>query len=326
MKKIAVLSLVFVLLLSLFACDEKNNDADTTSSNTEVAESQTESEADVSKDESEADVSEDESEADVSEDESETDVSKDESEENPVLLDKLQQFEQGLTEKEINFEKREMDAEAFGAKEGYVYLIGDLTPVFLYRFDKDSEAYKDAVKNNQIKFGTVGLTYDVVFSDDVCIVVPLSISDVTIIAYIETIFGSVTIKSEADVSEDESEADVSQEESEENPALLYKFQQFEQGLTEKEINFEKGEVDAKLYGAEKSYLYIFDDGSAVQLYLFDKDSSAYKVAVNKNELQTSWISAISQAKPVVFNDDICIYFHGTPTAKTEIEAIFNNIK
>ena len=167
MKKIALLSLVFVMLLSLFACGEKNNGTDITpSTSTDATESKAENEATESQDE-------------ATESETEPEVS-------TTQEEKLQQFEQGLTAKGIKFEKIDSEdwedpslsgfASWYGAEKCYSYQLGENYEygyAYVFLFDKESEHYKQSFKENKISYIpeiTGGYSSrDVVFCDDICI-------------------------------------------------------------------------------------------------------------------------------------------------------------
>lgn len=177
MKKIALLSLVFVMLLSLFACGENNNGADTTPST--GAEST-------------------ESKAEATESKAESTESEAEPEESTTQENKLQQFEQGLTDKGIKFNKSESTDNAtwFGAEKCYCYEFGEGAEygyAYVYLFDKESESYKQAVKENKIsylpEYGSS--SKEVIFCDDICIQFCFYNGHLDIKAEIETIFNNI---------------------------------------------------------------------------------------------------------------------------------------
>ena len=109
----------------------------------------------------------------------------------------------------------------------------------------------------------------------------------------------------------------------ENTEKLNKFQQFEKGLTDKNIQFEVTSKAATMVGAKEGYGYSFADETSVEIYLFDTSSDAYKEAFKNNKLN---LVDFGITMDVVFNGDICIYFDGEPTNKSDIQTIFNNIK
>ena len=102
-----------------------------------------------------------------------------------------------------------------------------------------------------------------------------------------------------------------------------KFEQFEQGLRDKNIQFEITQKDATMVGAKEGYGYSFADETSVEIYLFDTSNDAYKDAAKNNKLN---LIDFGITMEVVFNDDICIYFNGEPTNKADIQIIFDNIK
>lgn len=104
---------------------------------------------------------------------------------------------------------------------------------------------------------------------------------------------------------------------------LDKFQQFEKGLSDKQIEFEVVQKMGSMVGAKEGYGYKFNDETSVELYLFDKGSDAYKEATKSNKL---YVESFGIAMRVVFNDDICIYYNGEVSNKADIEAIFESLK
>ena len=107
------------------------------------------------------------------------------------------------------------------------------------------------------------------------------------------------------------------------PVQLDKFQQFENGLTDKQIGFEIVQKMGSMVGAKEGYGYKFNDETSVELYLFDKTSEAYKDAIKNNKI---YVESFGIAMDVVFNDDICIYYNGEVANKADIEAIFESLK
>ena len=104
---------------------------------------------------------------------------------------------------------------------------------------------------------------------------------------------------------------------------LSKFEQFEKGLKDNGLQFEITEKMASMVGAKEGYGYLFTDETSVELYLFDTSSDAYKEAKKSNKLN---LVDFGITMDVVFNKDICIYFNGESTNKTQIQNIFNGIK
>lgn len=104
---------------------------------------------------------------------------------------------------------------------------------------------------------------------------------------------------------------------------LSKFQQFEKGLTEKQIEYEVNDKMASMVGAKEGYGYVFSDETAVELYLFDKNSDAYKEAIKENKIT---LESFDMTMDVIFNDDICVYYNGEPSNKSDIQTIFENLK
>lgn len=78
-----------------------------------------------------------------------------------------------------------------------------------------------------------------------------------------------------------------------------------------------------MVGAKEGYGYILADDSSIELYLFEKTTSAYKTAKSNNELN---LESFGIKMAVDFNDDIAIYYNGTPTQKDTIENIFKNLE
>jgi hypothetical protein len=69
-----------------------------------------------------------------------------------VSTDPFIRLDESLDDRDIFFQKTWMAAEAIGAKEGYKYATRSGT-FELYLYDKESDAYKAAVKNNGISVG-----------------------------------------------------------------------------------------------------------------------------------------------------------------------------
>lgn len=123
--------------------------------------------------------------------------------------------------------------------------------------------------------------------------------------------------------DNERSSEKDKEDREQQSETVNKFEQFEKGLTEANISFEVNEKAASMVGAKEGYGYIFADGTAVEVYLFDVFSDAYKAASKNNQLT---VQSFGMTLDVVFNGDICIYFNDEPTDKATIMNIFNSIK
>lgn len=67
----------------------------------------------------------------------------------------FEQFEAGLTNDGLTYEKVTMAAEYVGAEEGYKYMM-DSGNVELYRFDEDSDAFKEVSENKSVKLEGFG--------------------------------------------------------------------------------------------------------------------------------------------------------------------------
>lgn len=102
-----------------------------------------------------------------------------------------------------------------------------------------------------------------------------------------------------------------------------KFEQFEKGLEANKINYQKVDKLAILVGAKEGYGYNLDDENAVELYLFDKDSDAYKEAFKNNKIT---LQGMNMAIEVTFNDDIAIFYNGNSAEQATIEKIFADLK
>ena len=120
-----------------------------------------------------------------------------------------------------------------------------------------------------------------------------------------------------------STTDTSSNDNDDETKQLDKFQQFENGLTDKQIEFEIVQKMGSMVGAKEGYGYQFNDETSVELYLFDKASDAYKGAIKNNKI---YVESFGIAMDVVFNDDICIYYNGEVANKADIEAIFESLK
>lgn len=68
---------------------------------------------------------------------------------NNETKDGFAKFEEELAEKAIAYEKINMAADMIGAVEGYAYKIGE-SKVELYRFDTESDAYKNAESSGKV--------------------------------------------------------------------------------------------------------------------------------------------------------------------------------
>ncbi len=124
-------------------------------------------------------------------------------------------------------------------------------------------------------------------------------------------------------STNNSTTDTSSTNNNDESVQLDKFQQFENGLTDKQIGFEIVQKMGSMVGAKEGYGYKFNDETSVELYLFDKTSDAYKEAIKNNKI---YVESFGIAMDVVFNDDICIYYNGEVANKADIEVIFESLK
>ena len=109
----------------------------------------------------------------------------------------------------------------------------------------------------------------------------------------------------------------------EGSVKLNKFEQFEKGLTDNNIQYEVSQKVATMVGASEGYGYTFSDGTSVEIYLFDTSTEAYKAAFSSNKLN---LESFGISMDVIFNGDICIYFNGESTNKAVITNVFNAIK
>ena len=109
----------------------------------------------------------------------------------------------------------------------------------------------------------------------------------------------------------------------EEDVQVNKFQIFEKELTNNNIEFQIVQKSASMVGAKEGYGYTFSDGTSVELYLFDKGTEAYKNAIETNKLT---LEGFNMSIDVTFNDDLCIFFNGESSNKTQIEGIFKNLK
>lgn len=104
---------------------------------------------------------------------------------------------------------------------------------------------------------------------------------------------------------------------------LSKFEQFENALKEKSIQFNVTQKAATMIGAKEGYGYSFTDNTSVEVYLFDTSTDEYKAAYKSNKIN---LPDFGITMDVVFNGDICIFFDGKPINKDDILNAFNSVK
>lgn len=100
-----------------------------------------------------------------------------------------------------------------------------------------------------------------------------------------------------------------------------KFEEFEAGLDKLNIKYTKINMGAEFVGAEQGIKYKFDDGS-IELYKFDKDSDAYKKAVQNKALTVESMGSFAAE----FNDNMALYFDNNVSKKSDIEDLFKSLK
>ena len=76
-------------------------------------------------------------------------------------VDVFADFENSLSESGIAFEKIQKAADMIGAVEGYGYKIGEDT-VELYKFDVESDSYKNAVATGKISLVDYNISFDII--------------------------------------------------------------------------------------------------------------------------------------------------------------------
>lgn len=102
-----------------------------------------------------------------------------------------------------------------------------------------------------------------------------------------------------------------------------KFRQFEEGLTVIGINYFKSQKDMASVGAQEGYCYYFDDGTAVELYSFDKKSDVYINVKKTNQITDTATGTLIKA---ALNNEMVMCYIGTPADKNLISNIFSNLK
>ena len=105
----------------------------------------------------------------------------------------------------------------------------------------------------------------------------------------------------------------------EEPALT-KFEQFEKGLNDNNITFEKTVMAAEMVGAVEGYKYKFDDGK-FELYRFEDGSDALKQATENKSIHLEGFGSF----PVEINNNLAGIVDVENNKDTLME-IFNNIK
>lgn len=102
-----------------------------------------------------------------------------------------------------------------------------------------------------------------------------------------------------------------------------KFEEFEKGLTEAEIKFEKNEKSADMIGALEGYSYLYNETDYIELYLFDPKSEDFKKV---NETEEITVEVVDVSLPVIINDELVLYIDNGISNKEEIIEIFKNVK
>lgn len=105
----------------------------------------------------------------------------------------------------------------------------------------------------------------------------------------------------------------------EEPALT-KFEQFEKGLNDNNITFEKNVMAAEMVGAVEGYKYKFDDGK-FELYRFEDGSDALKQATENKSIHLEGFGSF----PVEINNNLAAIVDAENNKDILME-IFNNIK
>lgn len=98
------------------------------------------------------------------------------------------------------------------------------------------------------------------------------------------------------------------------------FEQFESGLDELGIKYEKVTMGAELVGAQQGTKYKLSDGN-IELYKFDISTDAYKAAVNNKAVTLQGFGAISAE----FNNDMALIFDDEVSSKEDIQKLFSEL-
>lgn len=117
----------------------------------------------------------------------------------------------------------------------------------------------------------------------------------------------------------ETNKDASDSQVYEEPTLT-KFEQFEKGLNDKKITFEKNVMAAEMVGAVEGYKYKFVDGK-IELYRFEKGSDALKQVTENKSVHLEGFGSF----PVEINNNLAAIVD-VSNNKDILMEIFNNIK
>lgn len=99
-----------------------------------------------------------------------------------------------------------------------------------------------------------------------------------------------------------------------------KFEQFEAGLDELGIKYEKVTMGADLVGAQEGVKYKLSDGN-VELYKFDTSTDAYKTAVKNKAITLQGFGDF----PAEFNNDMALIFDDEVSSKSDIQNLFSTL-
>ena len=105
-------------------------------------------------------------------------------------------------------------------------------------------------------------------------------------------------------------------------ALNNIFTNFEKGLNNLEIEYEKTELDASFFGAEKAYSYISNE-KKIMLYVYSNNSKYYKQGLNDGFV-ISKNNDESKLYGVVTNNCI-LYMESEFPKDTEVLELFQNL-
>ena len=99
-----------------------------------------------------------------------------------------------------------------------------------------------------------------------------------------------------------------------------KFEQFEAGLDELGIKYEKVTTGADLVGAQQGMKYKLSDGN-VELYKFDTSTDAYKTAVENKAITLQGFGDF----PAEYNNDMALIFDDEVSSKADIQNLFSTL-
>ncbi|MCI2105436.1 MAG: hypothetical protein LKK00_01765 [Intestinimonas sp.] len=99
-----------------------------------------------------------------------------------------------------------------------------------------------------------------------------------------------------------------------------KFEQFEAGLDELGITYEKVAVDADMVGAQQGTKYKLSDGN-VELYKFDTSTDAYNTASKNKAITLQGFGDF----PAEFNNDMALVFDDEVSSKADIQNLFSTL-